>query len=502
MSLLGIDIGSGSCKGVAFDEDGNILASANYGYSTYSPGPDMVEINAEVFWEAVVNISRQITEKIPDNPVEALAVSSHGETVIPVDGDGNPVGPGIMNSDNRALEQSRWWENTLGKEAVYEITGVPLHPMFALNKIMWLKKHRPEQFAGAERFLSVEDFVLGKMGLPPVTDYSLAARTMAFDVHAKKWSGDILKAAGLTEHMLGILQPAGTVAGKLSPAMCRLLGLKEGVTVAVGGHDQPCGALGSGAVNPGDVSDSAGTYECMTVVSDHPANTAKALECSLNSYCHVVPDRYVTLAFFAAGLSTRWFVEQFCTEEARLSKDRGISLYTLLGEKVEELCSGPTGLCMTPHFVGSCNPHWDVRATGVLAGLTPGITKYHIYKAIFEGIAFEMADNIAILEELTGGFSGMTISGGNAASPFTVKLRADITGKEMHTLKSSESVCLGAALLAGVASGVYSGYGEAAERAVVTGDIYVPDLEEQIRYQRQYRQYRQLYPGLEEYRRI
>ncbi|KLU69838.1 MAG: hypothetical protein RHS_4351 [Robinsoniella sp. RHS] len=502
MSLLGIDIGSGSCKGVAFDYNGSILASANYAYATYSPGPEMVEIEPEIFWTAVVTIIRQIAEQTCGNPVEALAVSSHGETYIPVGQDGKAVGPGVMNSDNRATEQSEWWDNTVGKQKIYEITGVPLHPMFALNKIMWLKKHRPDQFEKTQRFLSVEEFILGKLGLYPVIDFSLATRTMAFDIRRQRWSEDILAAAGLPERKLGSLQPAGTVAGKLTPAVCHMLSLPEGVTVAVGGHDQPCGALGAGAINPGEVSDSAGTYECITAVSERPANTLASLECSLNSYCHVVPNRYVTLAFFPAGLSVRWFVEQFCTEEVRIAKELGISLYDILNEKVESMCSGPTGVCMTPHMVGSCNPHWDVRATGVIAGVVPGITKYHMYKAIFEGIAFEMAENISILEKAIGDFEGMAVSGGNASSAFTVQLRADITNKRMVTLKNKEAVCLGSALLAGVATGVYTGYDEAVKMAVTVGDAFIPDSAEQERYQKQYRKYRQLYPALEGFRGI
>jgi xylulokinase len=155
LSLLGIDIGSGSCKGVVFDENGKIMASSESVYSTYSPGPDMVEINADVFWKAVVEVTRNVSELMACDPIEAISISSHGETVIPVNRHGEAIGPAIMNSDNRAVKEANWWNRELGKDEIYRITGLPLHAMFALNKIMWLRENQPDVYAKADRFISV-----------------------------------------------------------------------------------------------------------------------------------------------------------------------------------------------------------------------------------------------------------------------------------------------------------------------------------------------------------
>jgi xylulokinase len=502
LSLLGIDIGSGSCKGVVFDYEGNILASSSQEYSTYSPAPGMVEIDAEVFWDAVVKVTRQVSGMAPNNPVEALSISSHGETFIPIDKEGNPVAPAVMNSDNRAVEQSMWWEKNFGRERIYGITGLPLHTMFAMNKMMWLRQYKPEVFSKADRFVSVEDYILVKMGLPPYTDYSLASRTMAFDINEKKWSEDILKFAGISEDKLAIPLQSGEKAGRLSASIASLLGLKEGTVVGMGGHDQPCGALGSGVIDAGEVSDSAGTYECLVAASNKPGNTKKAMTYSLNSYCHVVPGMYVTLAFFPAGIVSRWFIEQFCFEDKYQSQQQNRKFYELLDEKMQKTCPGPTGLCITPHFVGSCNPYWDVRATGVMSGLTPQITRYHIYKAIYEGIACELSINAEVLEAITGSFQTIRINGGNARSPFTVQLRADLTGKRILSLKTSEAVCQGAAILAGVASGIYKDAADAVGKVVQIEKTFEPDLNSKMLYDRQIHQYRQIYPLLENIRAI
>ncbi len=496
MSLMGIDLGSGSCKAVLFSENGVLLAHANRAYEAHSPRPGWAEMDAECLWTAVVGVVREVSAHTGGDDVTALAIAAHGETFIPVDRSGLAVGPAILNSDNRATDEAAAWDAKFGKDAIYRITGLPLHAMFAINKIMWLRQHDPQLFAKADRFLSVEDYVLVRMGLPPCIDYSMASRTMAFDIRRKEWSEEILSYAGLRKEQLGIPVPSGEKVGVLSRPAAAELGLREGVIVATGGHDQPCGALGAGVVRPGQVADSAGSYECLAAVSSEPRNTPEALQYALNSYCHVVPDQYITLAFFPAGLVTRWFTEQFCAADEAEAKRTNQTLHDVLAAQVEKSATGPTGLCITPHFVGACNPHWDVRATGAMTGLTPSITRHHMYKAIFEGIACELALNTEVLEKIVGPFDRVTLHGGNARSAFSVQLRADLTGKTMATLEHSEAVCQGAAMLAGVAAGIYCDAQEAAAQWVKVNRTYAPNADASERYAKQVSRYRQLYPAL------
>jgi len=502
MSLLGIDIGSSSCKGVVFSAGGMELARESQSYSPTIIGSAMVEIDAVVFRDAVFNVIRLLSERVEHDPIQAFAISSHGETTIPVDKNGNATYRAIMNSDNRAEVEVEWWDKTFGKEEIYKITGLPLHAMFALNKIMWIRKHKPEVYAKTERFLSVGDYLLTQFGLPPFTDYSLACRTMAFDINNLCWSETILDHCGLPKEKLGIPMPSGIIVGRLSKDIASLLSLMDGTVVALGGHDQPCGALGAGAINTGDVADSAGTYECMSAVSEKAMNSSLALKHSLNSYCHVVPDRFVTLAFFPAGLVSSWFINQFCYEDKIIADKASKDLFELLHENITKHCPGPTRLNITPHFVGACTPHWNVRAKGTIAGLTPEITRYHIYKAIHEGIACELAINVNALEETVGNFSGMSITGGNSRSPFSVQLRADITGKSFHILKINESVCLGAAILAGISVGIYKNAADAVKQVVQINKTILPNFQAQSDYENQMEKYKLLYNSLDGYREL
>jgi len=494
MSLLGLDLGTSACKAAVFDEDGNLLAVASREYSADIPRPGWMEMDPNRMWSAAVDAVRQVAIESLDT-VRALAVSSQGETFIPVDAFGNAVGPAIMNADNRATEQVRLFEELIGKDGIYRISGCVLHPMYALLKILWLKENRPDIYGSAAKFLSVGDYALARLGVNTFTDYSLASRTMAFDVTRRDWSDHLLNIAGIEKDRFPNIKPAGTVAGKLSAAVAGEIGLQEGTIVAVGGHDQPCGALGAGVVESGDTADSAGTYECLAVASNKPTLSDEALSYSLNSYCHVVPGKYVTLAFFPAGIVLRWFRDQFAQLEIEEAACSGNDAYDIL---VSKLPDGPSGICFTPHFIGSGNPTWNANATGALVGLRPDRTRYHMFKAILEGIACEIGTNSKVLEKLVGKIDLLRTTGGGARSSYWLQMRANITGKRIASMRCSEAVCLGAAILAGVGLGVYDTPQEGARRVAKCDCFYEPDPIAAASYSAQIDSYRKLYTALAE----
>ena len=493
MSLLGLDMGTSACKAAVFDEGGDLIAVASREYPADTPQPGWMEMDPGLMWDRAAEAIREVSQKTPE-PVQAVAVSSQGETFIPVDASGRAVGPAIMNADNRAVEQTRFFEETVGREEVYSISGCVLHPMYALVKILWLKENRREVFESAAKFLSVGDYALARLGVEPYTDPSLASRTMAFDVKSRRWSDRLLAAAGLGVERMPEVRPSGTRAGEIPGDIADELGLPKGTVVAVGGHDQPCGALGAGVVETGDTADSAGSYECLTVVSDAPKLSAEALSCSLNSYCHVVADKYVMLAFFPAGVVLRWFRDQFALAELEESRRTGEDAYDLLTRR---LGVEPSGICFTPHFIGSGNPTWNVRATGAVVGLRPDRTCYDLFQSILEGVACELKINIDVLERLIGRIGVLRTTGGGAKSDYWLQLRADITGKRVASMRTPEAVCLGAAVLAGAAAGVYASPQEGAAQTVAFQKVYEPDATRGAAYAEQLVRYTKLYPALE-----
>jgi xylulokinase len=448
---------------------------------------------AENFWQALLTVTHAVSAEVTGDPVEVLAISSHGETFVAVDSQQQALAPAILNMDNRAATEANWLADTLGRGPIFRITGLTVHPMYPLAKILWLRKYQRDVYSSAVRFLAVPDYLLTRLGLPPYIDYSLASRFLAFDIRKHTWSAEILSACELTPDQLPKPVPAGTVAGRLPPNSADALGLRAGTLVVVGGHDQPCGALGSGVLDPGRVSASFGTYECLVAASEVPVLTERALAANLNCYSHVVPDRYVTLAYFPSGVMLDWFLRMVSSADEFADRSFLGDLCTHLEAGAP---AGPSGLCITPHLVGTCNPDFNPDATGVITGIRPGTTRADLYKGILEGIACEFAMMSDLLQQTAGPFRDVYISGGGSRSPLGLKLRAALSGRNLHLMRCPEAVCLGTAILAGVAAGKYRSFEEAVAQVVRVSESIVPDSAVAESYRSLMRQYPVLYSSL------
>jgi xylulokinase len=496
MSLLAIDIGSSACKAVLFTVSGEILAQHTSAYAPEFPRPCFAEMDPEKFWHAICASCQAVVRDAADvDPVQALCLSSHGETFVALDVNGRPLAPAILNQDSRATAEAAWCEAAIGRKRLFQITGLVTHPMYSVPKIIWLRQHRPDIFASTARFVTLIGYILQRMGLPPYTDYSLASRFLAFDIHNRCWSDEILAAAGLSKDRLPVPVPAGAIAGKLDSGAASDLGLHPGTLVVLGGHDQPCGALGVGVIGGGRVSDSIGTYECILAGSDAPSLTDAALAASLNSYCHVVPDKFVTIAYFPSGIMLKWLHDLlYSNGSGRISAEtiaEGIESdhYAFLEAHAPE---GPTGLCITPHLIGTCNPEFNPHARGVITGLNPRITRSELYKGVLEGLACELSLITAVLAEGAGDFDDIYVTGGGSRSALGLQLRAALTGRRLHVMRSQEAVCLGTAILAGVAAGEYRDVRQAVEQVVHESAVLVPNPAVAASYADQVSRYRML----------
>ncbi len=494
MSLLAVDVGSSRCKAVLFSTTGKVLAQSARQYTPQFPQPGFAEVDPLVFWEALCATGQSAARGANRDPVQGLCVASHGETFVPVDSSNQPLGPAILNMDSRAAAESDWCEHELGRRHIFEVTGQIAHAMYPAAKILWLKRHDAKVFSAAARFLGVTDFLLTRLGLPPYIDYSLASRFLAFDVRRACWWEEILSAMGLDSERLPVPVPAGTLAGKLSAEAAAQIGVPAGTPVVVGGHDQPCGALGVGVIEPGRVADSMGTYECLLASSPQPSLSAAAYSASLNSYLHVVPGQFVTLAYFPSGIMIKWLHDLFYGDGGGGGGD--VAETEDYGRLESQAPPGPSGICVLPHLIGTCNPDFNPNARGTIFGLTPGTTREQLYKAVLEGIACELAEMAEILCGAVADFTDVYGSGGGARSVLGLRLRAALSGRRFHVMRCQEAVCLGAAILAGVATGTYSSFAQAADVLVQEQGVIEPDPALAAAYAGQVRQYRSLYPAL------
>lgn len=492
MSLLGIDLGTSNCKCVAFRENGDVIVQSSVSYTPYSKHPDWMEIDAEVFWDAFVKTVRTVSAWLSDDPVTALAISSQGETIIPVDRSGIPVCPTLMNADNRAKPQIEELEHRLGRRRIYDITGLPLDTTFGGTKMMWLRENQPDVYARTAKFLSCEDFILMRLGLGAYSSKCLCCRTLLMDVRRREWSREMLDAMGIDPGKLSEPVSSGQLIGRLDAQTAAILGLHEGVGVAAAGHDQCCSIMGSGVTRDNTASDAAGTYEGVSLLTNTADTSDFAFESGINTYCHLFDDQFLSLAFFPSGFAMNWMMDLLRYNDAPTTKGE---LFARLDAEVATLGDGPTGVFVLPHFVGSCSPYYDRRATGTVVGLTPNASPVVLYKAIYESIAYEFAAMTRLLSHL-GEYEAVHISGGGSKSDFTLRLRASISGKKICRASSSDSVCQGAAMLAGMATGVYRDRDDAVKKAIRLSHYFLPQQAVKEAYRNCEAMYHEIYRSL------
>jgi len=371
MSLLGIDIGTTGCKAIVFREDGELLAGAYREYPLQHPQTGWMELDPRQVWDSTREAIREAVVAAGEgDPVQALATSVQGEAVTTIAADGEILANSPVTFDERTLPYRDWWAEQMDRTRLFQITGMPLHAMYTLNKIMWWRREQPEIYERTWKFLNYGDFALQRLGLPPTIDYTMAGRSMAFDLRANEWSAEILALAKVDVKKLPAVAPSGTAVGVVPAEVAAELGLPNGVIGVTGGHDQPCGALGGGIAEPGIAIDSTGTVECITPVFDAPVLTPPMLEGNFCCYHHVTPGLYATLAFnFTGGSLLRWYRDHFAALEKEEAEVAGMDVYDILLGKA---AGGPSPVMALPHFTVTGTPWFDTASRGAFVGLTLG----------------------------------------------------------------------------------------------------------------------------------
>jgi len=493
---MGLDVGTTGVKAMAFTPVGKVLARAYREYPELYPKPGWVEMNPEQIWRATREVIREVALKTKEDPVQAFSLSTLGEAVTPLGKDGKPLCNSITSVDKRSIEETRWLEETLGREYLFQTTGMPAHPCYTMSKLLWIKNHKPDIFEKTWKFLLYEDFILYRLGIDPAIDYSLAARTMAFDIHTKTWSNEILQKSGIDKSLLARVLPSGEVVGKINPGIAKQLGLSVDTVAVLGGHDQPVSALGAGIIEEGTATDTCGTVECVTCISNKLSFPGSRLTYNYPTYPHVIEDRFVTIAYFyTAGALLKWYRDNFAYEEKKIAEREKKDIYEVITQQTEDK---PSSLLLLPHFMGSGTPWLDPSSKGALVGLTLETKSKDIIKAILDSVGYELRINLEFLEKSGIKVDVLHAIGGGAKSEKWLQIKADITGKRFISLEIPDAGCVGAAILAGKATGVYSSFEEAIGKLIKYQKIFSPQEEKKKKYEKKYRTYKKLYPSLRE----
>ena len=324
MKIAGLDIGTTGCKCTVFDEQGKYLDKS---YRDY-PVRRVVEgheIDVSVIMDGVYAVIREMADKYPD--IAGIGVTSFGETFVCVDGAGEPLCPAMLYTDPRGREECLELIAKLGEKEIARITGLRPHEMYSISKIMWVKKHRPEVYGVAKRIFLMEDYVVYHLTGRAQIDYSLATRTMAFDIRKLTWSREVFEAAGVGMELMSEPVPTGTVAGTISERAAGKTGLNRETRVVSVSHDQVSAAVGAGAFDGAVAVDGAGTVECLTPVYDSMPDIDAMYQGYFSVVPYVIPGKYVAYAFsYTGGALIQWCTGTITKKEAELAKAQGISV--------------------------------------------------------------------------------------------------------------------------------------------------------------------------------
>lgn len=492
MSVLGLDVGTSSCKAIVIDERGKALAYAQRGYAMSAPHPGRLEVDPDQLWHSVQSSIQEVAAAVTEDPISALSIATMGDSFVPVDGRGEPVGNYILASDTRSTRETEILVKELGYERIFKITGMPPHPINTLTKIFWIKNNDPECFARTAKYLCAEEFVVSRLGLPPSTSYSNACRTMAFDIENGKWSTDMMAVVGLSEESFPTAVPSGQAVGEVAGSIATSLNLPKGVKVVSGGMDQACSALGAKAVHDGIIEDSLGTVEAISFTIDRAFLDEELrrglLSGNYSINCHVISNKYLIMALvLSAGSTLRWFCEKFGQETNSMREEIHWNL-PLPDEPIV-----PTRLIFLPYLAGSGTPTMNPLARGIVLGLDLGINRDDLLKSILQGIVHEVSLNVDRLERLGIPIKEIRCVGGGSKSEYWLQLRADMLARPVVKMSHSEAAVIGAAVLAGIGGSMWGSLEEAVEQVVREERVFEPNPRYQQFYRLQNSIYRELY---------
>lgn len=480
---LGLDLGTSGCKLIAFDGRGRELARATRAYGLHNPGPGLFELDLEDLWNHARACFAEIDPLGLPGRVRSLSVSHIGEAIIPVDKAGKPLCLMPIHADTRALAEVEEITSLIPADELAVITGHAANSMLTLPKLMWWRKHRPDMLKSAWKLLCVGDFVLVQLGLAPKIDGSSAGRTLMFDVRKHAWDPGLVALSGARLDQLAEPVPGGANVGIIPDRIAAGLRLPPGVVVAIGGHDQPMGALGAGVIEPGSVMYSTGTTEAVAAAFGAPAPALAAH--STPCYPHVVAGQYVGLVgSLSGGRVLSWL-------RGILGPSTGFD--TLL-EGLED--RAPDWPLLLPHFVGSGTTLNDEVSLGALYGLTFETRREDIVAAVLEGITLEQALSLHVLAEAGGPIASVRAIGGGARSPYWLQMKADILGKPVTRVAVTDAPCLGAAILGRRAVEPETPLARIVGEMVAFGETYQPRPERHRRFAARLDVYRALYAAL------
>ena len=490
--VLGIDLGTSGTKTVLFDQEGRAQASCTVEYPLYQPHNGWAEQDPLDWYHAAVTTIKTVLEKsgVDRKDVVALGISGQMHGLVMLDEKGQVLRRSIIWCDQRTAKECDEIHATVGKEKLISITANPALTGFTLSKLLWVRNNEPDLYARCAHILLPKDYVRFMLTGDYATEVSDASGMQMLDVPGRCWSSELLRTLNIDESLLAKVYESPEVTGHISEEAAKLTGLSPDTLVVGGAGDN---AAAAGVVEDGKAFTTIGTSGVVFAHTDKQAIDPKG---RVHTFCCAVPGAWHVMGVTqGAGLSLKWFRDNFCAAEKEAAGQMGVDPYDLMNKEAALSPIGSNKLLYAPYLMGERTPHLDADCRGMFFGLSAMHTRRDLLRAVMEGVTFSLADCLGVLREMGVEPAEMLACGGGGRSPLWRQMLADVFGYPVATTVNTEGPALGVAILAGVGAGLYPSVPEACRAMIRQNEAQRPIAENVPKYAKVYDVYKRLYPA-------
>ena len=498
--LLGMDLGTTNVKAINMDENGNVIASASRANDLIIPDSNSAEQDANIWWQNVVEILREITNKAGNKLVQkikGISVSSQTVTMLPVDKNGTPLRNAIIWMDMRSKAQLQYIIDQIGFDRYVSMIGGQPDTGFLPNKILWFKENEPELFSKTHKILQVSSYINYKLTGKMTMDIDQAGKSQCLDISTLQWSDEIGQVIGVDlNQLLPKPQAITDIIGTVSEEAARITGLVSGIPVVAGASDAIASMYAIGLSQIGDAGESSGTSSLVFAGSraqTPPALPLVAKPCTIGDIPYIF-DAPIS----SSGASLKWYLDTLGQPEIDYAHANNVNIFEHLNQLALQAEPGSNGLIFFPYLSGERAPLWNNYAKGMLIGLSKNTHREEIIRAVFEGTAFALRHVIETITSAGGEASSLRITGGGAKSRTWSLIKASVLRMPVYILdEKSGDVPFGDALIAGNGVGVFSDLSETMSNLIHIKEVIEPVEEWADMYDKIYPFYLSMYKHLD-----
>jgi len=496
--LIGIDLGTSGTKTVLFNEDGVAICSATEEYPLYQPNNGWAEQDPTDWWNACILTVKKVLSDSSVNPADVAGVGFSGQMhgLVMIDEKGEPVRNSIIWCDGRTADECAEITKKVGESRLVELTANPALTSFTASNILWVRNHEPENYKRCRHILLPKDYIrfklTGKLGM----EVSDASGMNLLDINKRVWADEVLNLLEIDSGLLPVVGESSDIAGVVTAEAASLTGLVEGTSVVYGAGDNAAAAVGTGVVESGKAFVTIGTSGVLYAHTDKVAINTQG---RVNTFCTAVPNSWVVFSCtLAAGMSLQWLRNNFFDAEMKTAAGLGVDPYTIMTEQAERIPIGANRLLFMPYLMGERSPILDPNARGVFFGLSAIHTKYDMLRSVMEGVVFTQRQNLDVHRDMGIEFNEIYATGGGGTSPLWRQMIADVLELPVVTIQNREGPALGAAILAGVGTGLYPNVPEACKRVIKVNAPQNPIASNVKKYAPYYKLFCDLYPSMKD----